>query len=52
VLPCGFIRYDLPPGVTEIAFTELPPAEYAPSLLDEVDDGPDCTPEAPLAIAA
>lgn len=27
-LPSGIIRYDLPAGVTEIAFTELPPPSY------------------------
>jgi hypothetical protein len=52
VLPCGFIRYDLPPGVTEIAFTEPAPAEYTPSLLGGDEDGPDCAPEATWAIAA
>lgn len=52
VLPCGFIRYDLPPGVTEIAFTELPPAQYTPLLPDEDEDGPEDAHEAEWAIAA
>ncbi|QIQ87078.1 hypothetical protein [Erythrobacter sp.] len=37
VLPCGFIRYDLPPGVTEIAFTEPPPPQWEPSGWTEDD---------------
>lgn len=37
VPPCGFIRYDLPPGVTEIAFTEPPPV-YEPLGFSGDDD--------------
>lgn len=54
VLPCGFIRYDLPPGVTEIAFTEPPPPSYEDVFgLPDDDDCPeaDCDKVA-LALAA
>lgn len=53
VLPCGFIRYDLPPGVTEIAFTEPPPPSYADVFgLPDDDDDPEPATEAALALAA
>jgi hypothetical protein len=39
-LPSGFIRYDLPPGLTEIAFTE-PQLVYEPLPFDDDDDGPE-----------
>lgn len=52
VLPSGFIRYDLPPGITEIAFTE-PPEEYTPlRLVDDEDEAQETAPEADLALAA
>lgn len=52
VLPSGFIRYDLPPGITEIAFTE-PPEEYTPlRLVDDEDEAQETAPEAALALAA
>lgn len=38
-LPSGFIRYDLPPGITEIAFTE-PQMPYEPLHFDDDDDDP------------
>lgn len=38
-LPSGFIRYDLPPGITEIAFTE-PQMPYEPLRFDDDDDDP------------
>lgn len=51
-LPCGFRRYDLPAGITEIAFTEPPPAEYVPLWSDDDDDDPEAAPEAVWALAA
>lgn len=53
VLPCGFRRYDLPAGITEIAFTEPPPLIYeeAFSLVD-ADEDPETAEEADWAIAA
>lgn len=54
VLPCGFIRYDLPPGVTEIAFTEPPPPSYEDvfGLPDDVDDPEADCDKVALALAA
>lgn len=51
VLPSGFIRYDLPPGITEIPFTAPPPEEY---LFEQLDDDAAHEPdsEAPWANAA
>lgn len=37
VLPCGFIRYDLLPEVTEIAFTPPPPEQWEPTGWSEDD---------------
>lgn len=53
VLPCGFIRFDLPPGITEIAFTEPPPPTYE-DVFGWVDDDedPEDAPEADWAPAA
>ena len=52
ILPSGFIRYDLPPGITEIAFTE-PPEEYTPlHSVDDEDEAQETAPEADLALAA
>ena len=53
VLPCGFRRYDLPPTITEIAFTEPPPLTYEEvfGVVDDEND-PDEAPEAHWAIAA
>jgi hypothetical protein len=46
-LPCGFIRYDLPAGITEIAFTELPPPSYEDVFgwQDEPDEDPADAPD-------
>lgn len=54
VLPCGFTRYDLPPGVHKIAFTELPPQSYGDAFgwIDGDDNGPRIAPEATWAKAA
>lgn len=51
VLPSGFIRYDLPPGITEIPFTAPPPEEYLFEQLG-ADEAPAAALEAPWAIAA
>lgn len=53
VLPCGFIRFDLPPGITEIAFTEPPPPTYE-DVFGWVDDDedPEDAPEADWAPTA
>jgi hypothetical protein len=55
-LPCGFRRYDLPAGVTEIAFTEPPPPSYEDAFgWSGDDDVPEADPEvaqAPTAKAA
>jgi hypothetical protein len=52
VLPSGFIRYDLPPGLTEITFTE-PPEEYTPlHSVDDDDEAPESAPAADWALAA
>lgn len=53
VLPCGFIRFDLPPGITEIAFTEPPPLTYEEAFgpVDDEDD-PEDAPAAVWAVAA
>lgn len=54
VLPCGFIRYDLPAGVTEIAFNAPPPPSFDDVFgLPDDDDAPetDCDKVA-LALAA
>lgn len=56
VLPCGFRRYDLPPGITEVPFTEPPPLTYEDvfGLVDD-DEDPEAAPEAdwvPTAKAA
>ena len=46
VLPCGFRRYDLPPTITEIAFTEPPPLTYEEVFgMVESEDDPEETPE-------
>lgn len=53
VLPCGFIRYDLPLGITEIAFTELPPERYTPlHLVEDDEDDPASAPPANWELAA
>ncbi|MEA1618678.1 hypothetical protein SOQ14_07085 [Erythrobacter sp. T5W1-R] len=56
-LPNGFRRYDLPAGITEIAFTAPPPPSYeeAYGWQGEPDDVPEAAPEAvwePTAKAA
>jgi len=52
-LPNGFRRYDLPAGVTEIAFTELPPPSYEDVFgWGGDDDAPDDDPEVDLAPTA
>ena len=53
MLPCGFRRYDLPAGITEIAFTEPPPLTYEEvfGLVDD-DEDPETAEEADWAIAA
>lgn len=51
-LPCGFRRYDLPPGITEIAFTEPPAPAYELLWPEDHEDGPEEAPEAVWAIAA
>lgn len=51
-LPCGFRRYDLPAGITEIAFTEPPPAEYVPLWSEDDDEDPETAPAADWALAA
>lgn len=52
-LPCGFIRYDLPAGITEIAFTEPPPPTYEEvfGLADDEED-PETAEEADWAPTA
>ena len=52
VLPCGFIRYDLPPGITEIAFTKQPEGHLSLSLMEDEDEAPESAPEAGWALAA
>jgi hypothetical protein len=56
-LPNGFRRYDLPAGITEIAFTAPPPPSYEEAFgwQGEPDDVPEAAPEAvwePTAKAA
>lgn len=52
VLPCGFVRYDLPPGITEIAYTKPTESFSLFSLVDDEDEAPKSAPEAVLALAA
>lgn len=53
VLPCGFRRYDLPAGITEIAFTEPPPLTYEEVFgRVEDDEAPETAPSADWALAA
>ncbi|WP_341712059.1 hypothetical protein [Erythrobacter sp.] len=53
VLPCGFRRYDLPAGITEIAFTEPPPLTYEEAFgLVDADEDPETAPAADWALAA
>lgn len=53
VLPCGFRRYDLPPTITEIAFTEPPPFTYEEAFgLVDADEDPETAPAADWALAA
>jgi hypothetical protein len=54
VLPCGFIRYDLPAGITEIAFTEPPPPSYEEAFgwHGEDDEDPETAPAADWAPTA
>ena len=52
-LPCGIRRYDLPAGVTEIAFAELPPPSYEDVFgWSGDDDVPADDPEVDLAPTA
>ena len=53
VLPCGFRRYDLPAGITEIAFAEPPTLTYE-EVFGWVDDDedPETADEADWAIPA
>jgi hypothetical protein len=47
VLPCGFRRYDLPAGITEIAYTEPPPLTYEEAFgLVDADEDPETAPAA------
>ena len=52
VLPCGFVRYDLPPGITEIAYTKPPESFSRFSLVDDEEEAPESAPKAVWALAA